>query len=101
MLPFELIGMITIAPVTTDRYKDDEYSNNVNTPILSIYRIKSYYNIINLWWKWWEIGAESIENLSKTIKRIVKIPKGSHPADLDNFQLFHEKVLKFSNSFVY
>ena len=84
----EMIGMITIAPVATDRYTKEQYEG-IDIPICIIYGELDR-----------KLGIESKENLIQIPNhKVIVVPGGQHPAYKSDPIFFHQQVVKWLTEF--
>eukprot|EP01084_Bolivina_argentea_P283016 484609_1 len=86
--PKDMIGMITIAPVATDKYKKEQYVK-VSIPVCIIYGQEDK-----------NLGVISKENLSQIPNhKSIMVPGGQHAAYQNDPKFFHQQVVKWLNEF--
>jgi len=82
--PGPMIGMITIAPVGTDKYKKDEY-RKVSVPVCIVYGEQDR-----------KLGEESKQNLVQIPNhKLIMVPNGQHAAYKTDPRFFHSVVVKW------
>ena len=86
--PNGLVGMITIAPVQTSKFKKEQYER-VDIPVCIIYGEEDK-----------KLGEESKRNLINIPNhKLVMVPGGSHAAYKSDPKFFHQQVVKWLNEF--
>eukprot|EP00486_Rosalina_sp_Unknown_P005491 CAMPEP_0201568706 /NCGR_PEP_ID=MMETSP0190_2-20130828/9930_1 /ASSEMBLY_ACC=CAM_ASM_000263 /TAXON_ID=37353 /ORGANISM="Rosalina sp." /LENGTH=337 /DNA_ID=CAMNT_0047990129 /DNA_START=264 /DNA_END=1274 /DNA_ORIENTATION=+ len=82
--PAGLIGMITVAPVGTNKFKKEQYEK-VDIPVCVIYGEEDR-----------KLGEESKTNLIQIPNhKLVVVPGGSHAAYKSDPKFFHQQVVKW------
>ena len=86
-LKTNVIGFVPVAPSIGEKHVDKDHLSKVTVPVLSVYGEK-------------DEGAKKKNKMLKHVKTYqeLEIPGGSHPAYLDNPQMWNSALLVFIQS---